>query len=123
MAREIVVAETDAAAREAGQRAMHEFWRLFAQNPLGPTEPPSDARLQEFTRHFRFLTNPTHADLEAQGLIVLGSPDTVARRLREICARVQPDVLLGVFSFGGLPAAQVERSIRLFAREVVPALS
>jgi alkanesulfonate monooxygenase SsuD/methylene tetrahydromethanopterin reductase-like flavin-dependent oxidoreductase (luciferase family) len=122
LAREIVIAESDAAARAAGQRAMQSFWHLFAQHALAPPAPPSDERLAEYTRHFRYLGERTHAALEADGIIITGAPDTVARRLREACATIRPDVLLGVFSFGGLSHAEVCRSLRLFAREVVPAL-
>ena len=122
LAREIVVAETDEAARAAGQRAMHEFWRLFAQNPLAAPEPPSDARLAEFTRHFRYLGERSYAALEADGILITGAPDTVARRLQGVCERLRPDSLLGVFSFGGLSHAEVCRSLRLFGQEVLPAL-
>lgn len=122
VAREIVVAETDDEARALGRQAMQEFWRLFAQEPLGPPEPVADETLARYTARFRYLARPTHADLENDGVIVLGSPATVARRLAEMCAVLRPDVLLGVFSFGGLTHDQVCRSIRLFAREVVPML-
>src|SRR5262249_13084595 len=122
MAREIIVADTDAEARELGERALQGFWRLFAQPPVSPSEPLSDERMLAYTARFRYIKNATYSEQDKQGVIVTGGPDTVARRLREICALAQPDSLLGVFSFGGLTHAEVCRSLRLFAREVMPAL-
>jgi hypothetical protein len=64
----------------------HGFWRLFAQHVVQPPQPPSDERLQEYTRYFRYLSRPTYADTAANGVIIAGAPDTVARRLREVFA-------------------------------------
>jgi hypothetical protein len=89
---------------------------------LQPPEPPSDERLQEYTRYFRYLSRPTYADTEANGVIIAGAPETVVWRLREIFALTQLDASVGVFSFGGVSHQEVCRSLRLFAQEVLAAL-
>ena len=40
----------------------------------------------------------------------------------DIRRRVGNDHFVGVFSYAGMPAAETERNMRLFAKEVMPAL-
>jgi alkanesulfonate monooxygenase SsuD/methylene tetrahydromethanopterin reductase-like flavin-dependent oxidoreductase (luciferase family) len=55
-------------------------------------------------------------------LQVWGTPGQCYEKIREIGRRVGHDHFVGVFSFAGMPWDEAERSIRLFAREVIPAL-
>ncbi len=55
-------------------------------------------------------------------LAFAGSPETVARNIRKAAEEGLINTLLCEFNFGNLPAADLERSIRMFGREVLPAL-
>jgi len=56
------------------------------------------------------------------GTSLIGSPQTVLAKAREMIAIARPDTLVGMFSFGGLRHEQVMHSIELFATKVMPAL-
>jgi alkanesulfonate monooxygenase SsuD/methylene tetrahydromethanopterin reductase-like flavin-dependent oxidoreductase (luciferase family) len=58
-----------------------------------------------------------------QGLALVGSPDTVARGLEERLGAVGFDHLSCAFRPGNLPSPLVEKSMRLFAKEVMPAFA
>ncbi|HEU5473556.1 MAG TPA: LLM class flavin-dependent oxidoreductase [Actinophytocola sp.] len=56
-------------------------------------------------------------------LIFVGSPETVADRIRAAADEGVFNTLLGEFTFGMMSEAEVEASTRLFATEVMPALA
>ena len=55
-------------------------------------------------------------------LVYIGSPQTVAEKLRRTAETGLFNVFLGEFNFSDLPADDVMRSIRLFGEKVMPAL-
>ncbi len=55
-------------------------------------------------------------------LVYIGSPQTVAEKLRRNAEAGLFNVFLGEFNFSDLPADDVMRSIRLFGEKVIPAL-
>jgi len=55
-------------------------------------------------------------------LILLGSPETVARKLQKIAAEGVFNTFFGEFNFGNLAETDLLRSIRLFGTEVIPRL-
>ena len=55
-------------------------------------------------------------------LQVWGTPEQCYQKILEIRDRVGNDSFVGVFSYAGMPYDEAERSMRLFAREVTPAL-
>ncbi len=55
-------------------------------------------------------------------LQVWGTPEQCYQKILEIRDRVGNDTFVGVFSYAGMPYDEAERSMRLFAREVTPAL-
>jgi hypothetical protein len=57
-----------------------------------------------------------------QQIIVCGSPDTVRKRLTDIHRTLGFQNLVTLLQFGTLPRDLTERNIRMFAKEVVPAL-
>ena len=56
------------------------------------------------------------------GLQPWGTPDDVIDKTRSFCDLVAADSFIGVFRYGGMPAEEAERSMRLFASKVMPAL-
>jgi alkanesulfonate monooxygenase SsuD/methylene tetrahydromethanopterin reductase-like flavin-dependent oxidoreductase (luciferase family) len=55
-------------------------------------------------------------------LQVWGTPNECIEKIFDIQARMGSDTFVGVFSYAGMPYDEAERNIRLFAREVMPAL-
>jgi len=55
-------------------------------------------------------------------LQVWGTPEQCYEKILDIRRRVGNDHYVGVFSYAGMPAAEAERNMRLFAKEVMPAL-
>ena len=56
------------------------------------------------------------------GLQPWGTPEQVYEKTRTFCDLVGGDSYIGVFRFGGMPPAEAEQSMRLFAKEVMPEL-
>jgi alkanesulfonate monooxygenase SsuD/methylene tetrahydromethanopterin reductase-like flavin-dependent oxidoreductase (luciferase family) len=56
------------------------------------------------------------------GSFICGSPETVARQIREIALQAGADTFLGEFAFGALEHRQVMNSLRLFTDQVMPEL-
>jgi alkanesulfonate monooxygenase SsuD/methylene tetrahydromethanopterin reductase-like flavin-dependent oxidoreductase (luciferase family) len=55
-------------------------------------------------------------------LQVWGTPEQCYRKIMEIREKVGCDGVVGVFSYAGMPTDAAEKSMRLFAREVMPEL-
>lgn len=60
--------------------------------------------------------------LRRNDLVFVGSPATVAAKLRAAAADGVFNVFMGEFNFSDLPEADLMRSIRLFGERVIPAL-
>ena len=54
---------------------------------------------------------------------IIGSPETVAKKIRYLRDEGGLPMLLPFFNFGTLPLESVKKSMTLFSREVMPALS
>jgi alkanesulfonate monooxygenase SsuD/methylene tetrahydromethanopterin reductase-like flavin-dependent oxidoreductase (luciferase family) len=106
----IHVAATDALAQEQARPAYATY-------------------IYNFTERYNRVGDPKHRgkgnfDRDvAEGTILVGSPDTVRRRLGEYLRTSGANYCMGEFSFGSLPPEQILSSIKLFASEVMPALS
>ena len=68
----------------------------------------------------RNLLDPEY--LLENDLILLGSPETVARKLRDFANEGMFNTFFGEFNFGDLGEDELMRSIRLFGTEVMPVL-
>jgi hypothetical protein len=55
-------------------------------------------------------------------LQVWGTPERCYEQILDIHARTGNSHYVGVFSYAGMPYDDAERNMRLFAREVMPAL-
>jgi len=57
------------------------------------------------------------------GLQVWGTPERCYQTIVDTQKRVGSDRFVGVFSYAGMPAAESERNMRLFAHQVLPELN
>lgn len=115
----VYVDETDDKAWEiAGPSWVHTYTQI------APIEKLIESRKRrgelagaELLTHF---TDPPYMREHNIGLI--GSPETVAEKLRAYATEGLFNTLLGEFNFGFLAEDQVMRSIRLFGEDVIPRL-
>jgi alkanesulfonate monooxygenase SsuD/methylene tetrahydromethanopterin reductase-like flavin-dependent oxidoreductase (luciferase family) len=110
LGRFIVVADTDAEALALARRAYPRWHASFTHL---------------HRRHNYTASHPRPADFDGiaeVGQGVAGSPGTVLAFLRDQLAATGSNYCVGQFAFGDLTLAQTQRSIALFARDVMPAL-
>jgi alkanesulfonate monooxygenase SsuD/methylene tetrahydromethanopterin reductase-like flavin-dependent oxidoreductase (luciferase family) len=116
----VYVAETDEKARATAEP--YERWYLdsFARSlrPDG-VHGLSDIARQQAAEVAQRASERRWEDLIVDSLLI-GSPDTVRAKVQQL-REAGVGELACWMNFGGLPLAQVERSMRLFAEEVMPA--
>ena len=128
--RVVHVAETDAKAREQAEPYLMEANSLgrelvassrvgFGENPRGMGHEDSED-IRERGRVFRESAKSYDFWID-NGLALIASPETVARKVAEGAERIGYDHFAAKFHIGRMPAAMVESSIRLFGEEVIPA--
>lgn len=119
VSRHIYVAPTDARAQAEARDA--EMWyqealrRFLIPDDIDRVHPLLQPGFRAAAER---LAHITWEQLVAETLAV-GSPDTVADKIAQMRDLGVGEVLCWM-NFGGLPQAQVRRSMELFAREVLP---
>jgi len=104
----------------AGAAAVGAAYHLI----VAPTDAEARELMQEALRTY-IASRTQHVGLDATaiiagGLAIAGDPDACIRRIRAL-EETGLDRLLLIASFGNLPLQIVERTLRLFAAEVRPA--
>ncbi len=122
----VYVAESDErAVAEAGSH-MEALFNKFLHLPFDTLFPPGYLTLQSWKRvaaHKRgIMSEQTIEGLMENGVVIVGSPDTVRRKLIECHAALGFGTFVALAHFGTLPADLTEKSMRLFATEVMPSL-
>jgi alkanesulfonate monooxygenase SsuD/methylene tetrahydromethanopterin reductase-like flavin-dependent oxidoreductase (luciferase family) len=105
--RHVYVDESDEKALEVAREAYTAFDYNFRTRPGGS------------------MTASRRGDFDTAigwGGIYAGSPETVRAQVQEFLDGTRINYFVGTFAFGSLTTEQVLRSLRLFAREVMPAL-
>jgi alkanesulfonate monooxygenase SsuD/methylene tetrahydromethanopterin reductase-like flavin-dependent oxidoreductase (luciferase family) len=133
IARHVHVAETDEQARaEAQPELLKGFFgndaamKAIAATRIGFGGDPRmtggerTPDIEERGRVFGELAKSYDFWIES-GLALVGSPETVIRRLRDQQQRLGYDVFLAQHQLADMPRPQVLKSLELFGREVVPA--
>ena len=119
VSRHIHVAPTDAQAQAEARDA--EMWyqdalrRFLIPEHIDRVHPLLQPGFRTLSERMGKIT---WEQLVAETLAI-GSPDTVVAKLEEMQQLGVGEVLCWM-NFGGLPQAQVRRSMELFAREVMP---
>jgi alkanesulfonate monooxygenase SsuD/methylene tetrahydromethanopterin reductase-like flavin-dependent oxidoreductase (luciferase family) len=113
------VAPTDEEA-ESDARSAEEWYRESYIRSITAAGIPglSESVYREAESAIRRMSSHTWEDLLRDSLLV-GSPDTVARKVAEM-ERAGVGEVACWMSFGGLSPHKVRRSMRLFAGEVIP---
>ena len=118
--REVYVAETDAQARREAYQYLVQYWDLWGRY----TQFSLAGRMPDSYDNWRKRAPILHAmqfdELLERGLVMIGSPETVARRINEHRERLDLFALACVFKFGSMPYDMMVNSMRAFAAEVMP---
>jgi alkanesulfonate monooxygenase SsuD/methylene tetrahydromethanopterin reductase-like flavin-dependent oxidoreductase (luciferase family) len=123
----IYVADTDSRAHAEARPALEFLYHKALKQPAEMVTPPGymspgSLRGVLMSGMHGFRTS-SYEDLLAAGQAVVGSPATVASRLRELYDELGGfGQLIGLFAIGPSTHEQVTRSSELFATEVIPEL-
>ena len=93
----------------------------FGSHPRGMGSEDSED-IRERGRIFRECSRSYDFWLD-NGLALVGSPDTVVKKIAEGREKIGYDHFAGKFHIGRMPHPMVESSIRLFGEEVIPAFA
>ena len=123
----VFCADTDEKAQDIGRTFL---WTEDHRNrgPLEHNDPPG-YQSREAVRIQRQLPGAggfgrrmSYQELQDVDNVIVGSPETVTRKLTHIIERLNPGYLHIYGNEGDMPHADVMRSIELLGREVIPAL-
>jgi alkanesulfonate monooxygenase SsuD/methylene tetrahydromethanopterin reductase-like flavin-dependent oxidoreductase (luciferase family) len=113
----IYIAETEERARAEAEESVTHFYRL--QYELIAESARRSGR-QNFIERAERLRNLTYADA-LRGNVLVGTPETVATRLKELRDEIGFDGILAELNCGGLiPHDRVLNALRLMCQEVMP---
>ena len=120
-----VVADTDEKAQKIGRGFL---WNVDhrMRGPAEHNDPPGYQSRVASALSRRRAGGParkmSYEDLQEVGAIVVGSPDTVIKKLTKTVEQLNPGYLILIGSDGDIAHKDVMRSIELLGREVIPAL-
>ena len=126
----VYVDETDEKALKV---ALADAGRAY-QGFFAPAVTPDEIRREQLSRAKFFDERGEHGAAEvmrnlldpdylmANDLVLIGSPETVTRKLKAYATEGVFNTFFGEFNFGNLAEADLMRSIRLFGTEVMPKL-
>ncbi len=123
----IYVGRTDEEARVEAWPHLSMFVNDLLRMPTELFLPPnytSEASMAKIAAAKRSIIGKrqTFEDLDRAGLAIVGSPDTVVRRLEEAHKRLGFGNLVCVFQYGSMPADQARRNVDRIAEHVMPRL-
>ena len=114
------LAETEARAREEPRQSLMHFYREQTERLRDLMSRGGTRAIEGRAERLRRLETLTY-DEALDGQVLVGTPDSVARRLRELQDELGLDGILAEFNCGGLiPHEQVVEAIGLLCREVMP---
>ena len=118
----IFVAETNEQAHEDAEESTMRAYQRLAQNFAASAAGPGTTSDEERAERGQRLSSLTYEDL-LRDRLAYGSPESVANQLKEIIEELGLSGVIAEMNVGGLiPKDRVMNSLRLFSREVVPAL-
>lgn len=122
----VYIAATDAQAREEARPHIEALFNKFLNMPFEMLFPPGYLSLDSAKRmatHKKQISGGVTIDAMIEsGMVVIGSVETVKKRLMNAHKLLGFQHFLALLQFGTLPADLTDRNIRLFCREIAPAL-
>lgn len=122
--RAVHVAETDDIARAEAEQPLLVSRKLgregIARTRIGFKGNEDSPTTRELNRVFDGMSTSYDFWID-NGLALVGSPETVIRRLKAQHQRIGYDIFCANHRFGPMPREQVLKSLELFGKEVIPA--
>jgi alkanesulfonate monooxygenase SsuD/methylene tetrahydromethanopterin reductase-like flavin-dependent oxidoreductase (luciferase family) len=118
--REIYVGETEEAARREAFPYLVRYWDLWGRYTQFAREGRMPDNYDTWSKRAPVLYAMKFEELLERGLVMIGTADTVARRIIEHLDRLDLFALAGVFKFGGMPYDMMLRSMQAFSAQVMP---
>jgi alkanesulfonate monooxygenase SsuD/methylene tetrahydromethanopterin reductase-like flavin-dependent oxidoreductase (luciferase family) len=123
----VYVSDTDEKARAEAAAHIEALFNKLLRQPFQMIFPPgylSAKSLKNMLSHKRSVTGQEHTvdTLIEQGIILCGSPDSVRKQLVDSHRLLGFQNFLAMLQFATLPRDLTDKNIRMFAREVLPAL-
>jgi alkanesulfonate monooxygenase SsuD/methylene tetrahydromethanopterin reductase-like flavin-dependent oxidoreductase (luciferase family) len=113
---QVVVDEDGATARQRALAAMSRYLELNLEAQALAASKEAAARVRAE------MENLDVDRLVDEGRLIAGRPDECVSAIRRLEAEIGFDQVVCMFQFGGIDFAAAERSLRLFAAEVLPKL-
>ena len=113
----------------ASQRCVQLLVRVWVDEDADKARETAHEALERYDylasigRNRSMLRVADHDTMLAQGRNIYGNPEQCIQGIRNAAAHFEFDTLACVFNWGGIPHEQVERAMRLFAKEVIPAFA
>ena len=122
----VYVAETDEQAVAEATEHMETLFNRFLYLPFEKLFPPGYLSMQSYKRvaaHKKNIMGGAKMEtLMETGVVIVGSPETVRRKITECHEVLGFGTFVALLHFGTLPADWTVKNIRLFADEVLPAI-
>jgi len=120
LTREVYVAPTDAEARRDARPHLMQYWNLWGRFTQFVNAGQVPASFDSWYRRAPRLFAMSFDELVDNGIVLAGSPETVARQILRHREALDLAVLVCAFQFGSMPHAMVTRSMRAFCEQVMP---
>ena len=120
LTREVYVAPTDEQARREAKRHLIEYWNLWGRFTQFVQEGQVPASFESWYQRAPRLFAMSFEELVESGMVLAGSPETVARQILRHGEELDLAILCGAFQLGSMPHDMVRRSLRTFGEEVIP---
>jgi alkanesulfonate monooxygenase SsuD/methylene tetrahydromethanopterin reductase-like flavin-dependent oxidoreductase (luciferase family) len=118
----VYVADTEAAARADPEQSIMQFYRTLGQQIEESAARAGARAIEQRAERGQALQTVSYA-AALREKVVVGTPDTVVARLRELTGTLGLDGVLAEINCGGLiDDAKVLRSLQLLGEEVAPRL-
>ena len=121
-----VFCDSDAGrARELAERYIGGYWDTVIRHYEFKSDHFGKTKGYEYYSRMSDIVGQHGAQAVVEfflNLQVWGTPQQCIEKVLDIRSRVGCETFIGVFSYAGMPHAEAERSMRLFAREVMPEL-
>jgi alkanesulfonate monooxygenase SsuD/methylene tetrahydromethanopterin reductase-like flavin-dependent oxidoreductase (luciferase family) len=118
--REIYVGDSDEAARAEARPYLLQYWELWNRY----TQFTAGGKLPDSYDFWRTQAPMLHAmnfdEIVANDMVLLGSPETVAKAIQRIAGQLDLMGLALIFKLGAMPFDMLERSMIRFGDQVMP---
>ncbi|WP_137113709.1 LLM class flavin-dependent oxidoreductase [Mesorhizobium sp. GR13] len=120
LTREVYVAETDEKARAEAYEYLLADWDLWNRYKQFARDGRLPAGYEAWAKRAPLLSSLSFEDLIEQGVVLVGSPATVAEGIRRHQEQLELAVLVCVMQLAHMPHEMVRKSMEMFAAEVMP---